>query len=238
VFTTFRAAQVPEVRNETRDLLSLLAPAAGHLKRGWQLLQRGQFQAAIEPLDAALQVDPRCVLAYAARAWAQAFLKKFPQAERDLREVERLAPQTPIVWQCRGALHILKGEYDRAIADYTEAIRLDPNYAEAYYERGVIYNMYQIDLNRAIENFTEAIRLDPKFPLVYNDRAMIYNDRGNAYKGKGQANRALADYNEAIRLNPRQRHAYGNRALVYRQLGRIAEAQADEAVHNALKNQK
>src|SRR6516164_9622897 len=53
-----------------------------------------------------------------------------------------------------------KGDSDRAIADLSEAIRLDPKYAEAYYLRGVSYRN-KGDLARAISDYSEAIRLDP-----------------------------------------------------------------------------
>jgi formylglycine-generating enzyme required for sulfatase activity len=53
-----------------------------------------------------------------------------------------------------------KGEYDKAIADCTEAIRLDPKHVEAYHNRGVAYwNKGEYD--KAIADFTEAIRLEP-----------------------------------------------------------------------------
>ena len=54
-----------------------------------------------------------------------------------------------------------KGDSDRAIADLSEAIRLDPKYAEAYYLRGVAY-WNKGDLDRAVADYSEAIRLDPK----------------------------------------------------------------------------
>jgi tetratricopeptide (TPR) repeat protein len=39
----------------------------------------------------------------------------------------------------RGTAYWIKGQLDRAIADYTQAIRLDPEYAEAYHNRGLAY---------------------------------------------------------------------------------------------------
>jgi len=87
-----------------------------------------------------------------------------------------------------------KGDFDRAIADLSEAIRLDPKYAEAYYLRGVTYRN-KGDLDRAIADYSEAIRLDPKL-------AGAYNNRGNAYKDKGDSDHAIADFSEAIRLAP------------------------------------
>ena len=59
-----------------------------------------------------------------------------------------------------GAAYGNKGEYDRAISDFTEAIRLDPKLASAYYNRGIAYEN-KGEHDKAIADYTEAIRLEP-----------------------------------------------------------------------------
>src|SRR6266403_339236 len=54
-----------------------------------------------------------------------------------------------------------KGDNDRAIADYNEAIRLDPKHARAFHHRGYAYSD-KGDNDRAIADYNEAIRLNPK----------------------------------------------------------------------------
>ena len=112
-----------------------------------------------------------------------------------------------------------KGEHDRAIADYNEAIRLDPKYVFAYNGRG---NAYQAkgEHDRAIADYSEAIRLDPKF-------VKAYYSRGNAYQAKGEHDRAIADYNEAIRLDPKYVLAYNGRGNAYEAKGEHDRAIAD-----------
>jgi tetratricopeptide (TPR) repeat protein len=96
---------------------------------------------------------------------------------------------------------------DRAIADYSEAIRLDPKNASAnYVKRGYMWRR-KGDLDRAIADDSEAIRLDPK-----NDNA--FNSRGVAYAMKKDYDRAIQDYDEAIRLKPAN-IIFGNRARAY-----------------------
>jgi tetratricopeptide (TPR) repeat protein len=69
----------------------------------------------------------------------------------------------------RGASYNNKGEYDRAIADLNDAIRLDPNLAFAYTNRGFSYNNKD-ECDRAIADLSNAIRLDPNSAAAYNNR--------------------------------------------------------------------
>jgi tetratricopeptide (TPR) repeat protein len=109
----------------------------------------------------------------------------------------------------RGKSYYDKKDYDRAIADFTEAIRLDPRYVAAYNDRGVSYRN-KGDYDRAIADYTEAIRLNPQYTNAYNNRGASYND------GKKDYDRAIADYTEAIRLNPQYAIAYNKRGISYK----------------------
>ena len=87
-----------------------------------------------------------------------------------------------------------EGDLDKAIADYNEAIKLDPKNAYAYNNRGVAWRD-KGDLNRAIADYTEAIRLDAKYATAYSNRG-----RANLYSGS--LPKALADLNQASELDP------------------------------------
>jgi tetratricopeptide (TPR) repeat protein len=84
------------------------------------------------------------------------------------------------VYLNRGLAYQTKGDLDRAIADFNQAIQLDPKFAAAYNNRGVAYEA-KGDLDRAMADVSQAIQLDPK-------DAAAYNNRGRAYK----ANREFA----------------------------------------------
>jgi tetratricopeptide (TPR) repeat protein len=111
----------------------------------------------------------------------------------------------------RGSAYMRKSDYDRAIQDYDDAIRLNPNDASAYDDRGNAY-FYKGDYDRAIQNYDDAIRLNP------ND-ASAYTGRGGANFVKGERDRAIQDFNEAIRLNPNDAIAYSSRGVVYIDIG-------------------
>ena len=93
-----------------------------------------------------------------------------------------------------------------------QAIRLDPNDASAYNNRGNAY-FNKGDYDRAIADYTQAIRLDP------ND-AVAYNSRGNVYYNKRDYNRAIADYEVALRLDPNYTEAKQNLEDARRARGR------------------
>jgi Flp pilus assembly protein TadD len=99
-----------------------------------------------------------------------------------------------------------RGELDKALSEFNEAIRIDPDSASAYCCRALVwYDKQQFD--RAIADSDESIRIDPK-------HAWAYNNRGNARAARGEYPRAIADYDEAIRLDPSLAAAYKNRAWI------------------------
>ncbi len=104
----------------------------------------------------------------------------------------------------RGIAYDRKGEHDRAIADYAEAIRLDPKSAKAYYNRGIAYD------HKASMTAPSPISMRPSASTRKTRTPII--SRGVAYNRKGDYDRAIADYGEAIRLDPQNAHAYTRRA--------------------------
>ena len=66
-----------------------------------------------------------------------------------------------------------KGEFDKAIADYTQAIRLDPENDVLYFNRALAWGRKE-SFKNAIADFNEAIRLDSDDNLAYNGRAWLW----------------------------------------------------------------
>lgn len=146
-----------------------------------------------------------------------------------------------------------KEQHDRAIADFDQAIELDPRLAQAHYGRGDAYRA-KGDTKRAIADYDKAIGLSPKLSYAYIGRglahwqiadlgraiadfdkaialrprvASVYFHRGNVHRVRNDNRRALADYDQAIRLNPNLEAAYINRGLVHLRLGQYERAIAD-----------
>ena len=107
----------------------------------------------------------------------------------------------------------------KAIADYDQAIRLNPENAVGYINRGVAYDDLG-EYEQAIADYDQAIRLNP-------EDAVAYNNRGVAYSELEEYKPAIADFNQAIRLNPKDKAAYYNRGKAYYELGEYRPAIAD-----------
>jgi len=116
-------------------------------------------------------------------------------AERERLEQERISQeQQAQEFYNQGVRNYNLRNYNIAISDFSQAINLNPNYAEAYNHRGLSY--YNIELyNLAILNYNQAIRLNP-------NNARTYNNRGVVYEKLRQYRRAQIDYENALRLDP------------------------------------
>ncbi|MDI9356569.1 MAG: tetratricopeptide repeat protein [Chitinophagaceae bacterium] len=128
-------------------------------------------------------------------------------------------------------------DYAGAVKDYTEAIRINPHYANAFTNRG--YAKYKLKkYAEAMKDYTQAIRINPHDAKAYNNRgaakrelqkyqeaiedytqairindqyAIAYNNRGNAKKKLQNYAGAIEDYTQAIRINPQDAKAFYNR---------------------------
>jgi tetratricopeptide (TPR) repeat protein len=164
------------------------------------------------------------------------------------------APSSRVVELLRSAeVNRQRGSLEHAIADCTEAIRLEPRHSRVWWNRGEAYRL-KGDHDRAIADCTEAIRLDPTLAPAFSTRgwaqrmknqpeaaiadcseaikldpkdARAWYNRGEANRLKGQFDRAVADCTEAIRLDPGFPQAYGTRGAAYRARGDHDLALAD-----------
>jgi tetratricopeptide (TPR) repeat protein len=139
----------------------------------------------------------------------------------------------------------IKANPDKAIAEYSKAIRKDPNAAVNYNNTGYAYFL-KGDYDNAVANFNKSIRLDPNDYITYLNRAQtyylkgdydkaiadysqviilnknndakkatVYNNRATAYVQVGEYEKAIEGYDQALRLNPNDKVAYSSRTNVY-----------------------
>jgi tetratricopeptide (TPR) repeat protein len=108
----------------------------------------------------------------------------------------------------RGMAYMNEEEWDRAIAEFDEAIRQDKNNALAYSKRCCAY-AEKGDITKALADVNQAIRLDPAEAEFYFVRGAVYL----LYKNDG--NKAIADMTTAIRLDPGNPEYYTKRGMLY-----------------------
>jgi tetratricopeptide (TPR) repeat protein len=108
-----------------------------------------------------------------------------------------------IIYSNRANQRERMGDYEKAIADHNEAIKIDPTYAAGFMHRGNAFARHG-DFDRAIADHSEAVRLAPK------DADSFYN-RGYTYSHKGDHERAVADYTTGIELDAGKSRLWGQR---------------------------
>jgi Tfp pilus assembly protein PilF len=208
------------------------------------------FEEAMTRLsDKYLSIAPEDVPHPPATAAASQAAKAQNEAVRAIPPVE-LNELTAQQWFERG---FASKDRKQQIVFYSEALRLNPNYGEAYHNRGTAYDMSG-DLDAAIRDYDRAIARIPKPLLPVINRGAAREEKGDregaiqdytlaihldptsvrAFTNRGAArhrmkdyNLALADYNEAIRLNPHYGVAFYNRSFTRQALGDRAGAQQD-----------
>ena len=137
--------------------------AEGYVERAKTLSEEGLYPEAIDHLSAALEMDPQSAEAFFLRGRAH-----YGYGGQMSKELTGQAPE---------AVPFLPAEVaeqmELAVADYTSAIELDPEYAKAYNNRGNAYASLG-DLDRALEDYDKALELDESLDLTYYNRGLIY----------------------------------------------------------------
>jgi tetratricopeptide (TPR) repeat protein len=110
-----------------------------------------------------------------------------------IHAVQGTATAVPIAFNNRGNGYAAKGDYDRAIQDFDQSIKLNQTYPKPYNNRGVAY-LRKGEYDAAIKDFDEAIRLNADYGEAFANRA-------GAYLKKKQYDLAARDFDEAIRVD-------------------------------------
>jgi formylglycine-generating enzyme required for sulfatase activity/serine/threonine protein kinase/Flp pilus assembly protein TadD len=114
------------------------------------------------------------------------------------------------VKNAQGLQMLNQRKYAEAIATFTEAIRLNPDFAEAYFDRCRAYGSLSVPsmISHSVEDCDKAIQLKPDF-------GEAYHYRGRAYAAQQLFQRAIQDYDEALRLESGSGSIYTDRGFLY-----------------------
>jgi tetratricopeptide (TPR) repeat protein len=171
--------------------------------------------------------------AQSSKEWAQCTGREDPITDviiEGCTAVIRAGKDTPAklasAFNNRGVAYRYKGEYERALEDYNEAIRLNPNDASHYNNRGIVYRM-KGEYDRAISDYDEAIWLKSDYPAAFYNRAIAYTE-------KGEYDNALADFDIVLRFDARNAFALYGRGMARLKKGEMETGSADIAAANAI----
>jgi tetratricopeptide (TPR) repeat protein len=127
----------------------------------------------------------------------------------------------------RGVAYRLKGNYEQAIDDFNEAIRLAPKNANAFNNRGVAYRNIG-DLDRAVADYDQAISIRPDYLAAFYNRGLVLNDKREYAK-------AISDFTAALEVDSKNPAVLYRRGTTYLNNGDIELGSADLAAAKAIK---
>lgn len=136
------------------------------------------------------------------------------------RDTIRRYPCAVYPYYARASANAQKGLGSRALKDYNKVLELNPRFASAYNDRGLVW-FRQGRWEAALDDFNRAVVLAP-------DRAVYYLNRGYFYEMMKRPVEALRDYTRALRLDPQDVRAHVRRAEIYRSQGRAEDAARED----------
>ena len=190
------------------------------------LLNQDKYAESVPHFDQALKVYPAYVNALLGRANARRRMNQFEPSVADCSSAIKLGREEPRGYFCLGQTYLFMKQWDNAIKQYTETIRLKSGFSLAYEGRAnALVNLSQYQ--RAVDDFTLALRSRKSNPL--------YMRRAFAYMQLGQYEKAIQDYDEAIALRPNMARGYNMRANAEQKAGKGGRAAADRKKARELK---
>ncbi len=168
--------------------------------------QRGQNDAAIEFVDAAVKSNPRSARAYLGLGHVQAAAGRAEQALQSYDRALAIVPQFPEALYGRGnVLQTLKRSTEAA-ASYSQALALTPDWPEALTNHG--------NALHELKRYGEALRSYDRAIALMPGVAMLHNNRGNLLRDMRRWNEAFASLNAALAIEPRYIDAIINRGNI------------------------
>lgn len=200
------------------------------LFRSGILLERHQYEEALADLNDAIRINPYINHSFRRRARALENLGQPEQSRRDLaraRWLERLyrlvfvtvvRPNEPRPWQAVARYTREAEEWDFTEIAVNEALKIDPEFAGAFYERAAM-QLARGNLDEALTAAQQACSLE--------DQAIHQKLRGDVHFAREEWNEAIADYEATSTIGEQAILAYEARARIHREAGRIAESDGD-----------
>lgn len=221
--------------------------------RGNTLINKRDYDHAIETLSIAVDLDPDYVIALNLRGLAYERKGQDDLAMADYNLALQKRPAYGVPYNNRGVIHARRGALQSALDDFTLSIKYTPKFLLAWTNRARARTLMK-DFDGAIADFAEAEKIDPTAPQIAGNRCITYgmmgkfdqafadcnrliekqpknvfavNNRADVSMMKGDLDAALKDYNTAIQINPNNVRAHSGRGQIYEMRRDLAQARAD-----------
>lgn len=168
--------------------------AEAYYLKGYNFLEIGDTVTAISSYQTAVEQDPEYFDAYLELGFIYS-AKGDPLALDYYNNALSVKPNERRVLYSKGMYEQEHEMYNEAMATYTKAIKLHPNFKEAHYNLGFVHLFYLQLYRESQKYFTDAIAVDPRYKEAH------YN-RGYAFEMLGDINNAAKDYRKALEIDP------------------------------------
>lgn len=192
------------------------------LDRGRALAKTSRYDEALIDFGRVIELCEGNFKAIFNRGWIQKERDNYELAIPDFTKVISLNPPQDVVQKCyhnRGLCHYKSGVADKAIADLSEAIRLDPLDSDAHTTRGLARKQLG-QTEAAMVDFNHALRINPA-------SAIAYHNRGNEWVERGKFRRAISDFSRSLKIDPDDACTLTSRGIAWRHRGRYGRALKD-----------
>ncbi|MEH2038945.1 MAG: tetratricopeptide repeat protein [Nostoc sp.] len=143
-------------------------------------------------------------------------IEKVLEFQELLTEKHQPDNQKPPLLLELGNLLLTASEYEAAIASYDQALKLKPDYQEAWYDRGYALGKL-VRFEEAIASYDQALKFQPDYHQAWYNRGIALDDLGRFEE-------AIASYDQALKIKPDYHQAWYNRGNALGKLGRFEEA--------------
>ncbi len=209
-----------------------LAPAEALplLARGKFYSRDSEYELAAKDFGAALKVGPASAICRFERGFAYCLQRKYSSAIKDFDAMAKVRPEWGKASVVNEAFHnraiqlLEKKSYSKAIAYFSRAIEINPNYVNSYFSRAMAYRG-KGQFSKAVAEFSLCLQKKPDFVDAYYQRAVTHQKRKHYAK-------AVTDLKKALELKPGNNQYLNELGESYYNQGKykLALAQFDKVI--------
>ena len=178
-----------------------------------------QYEEAVNAYSRALITAPLNLGLLYGRAECYRNLGRRAEAEAGYQTVLAQDKSHDLSWVGLGELYEQVDQFERAVAQFTKAIEITPDYEFALYRRGFCLSMLRKD-RECIADFDQVLKLSPN-----HVNARLF--RANSYRDLGEFDKALSDYERTLEVDPEYEYVFLGRGRCYEIMEQFGNAVKD-----------